>query len=51
MNLHVRLIKMWRLPVQKDDYKAEKKKQKQEEQLLGRFCKVSPIIGMEQSIL
>lgn len=25
-----------------------KKKQKQEESLLGKFCKVSPIIGMEQ---
>ena len=33
---------------QKMPYKEQlKRKQKQEEQLLGGFCKVSPIIGME----
>ncbi len=32
-------------------YKEQlKKKQKQEETLLGKFCKVSPIIGMEQPL-
>ncbi len=49
MNLHVRLIKKCGgCQLQKMPYKEQlKRKQKQEEQLLGGFCKVSPIIGME----
>lgn len=46
--LHVKSIKTWRLPVPEDAIqRTAEKKTEAGRKLLGGFCKVSPIIGME----